>query len=152
MSRQHQFSAEIEWTGNMGTGTSSYTAYSRNHTLSADGKTPLACSSALAFRGDGTLYNPEDMLLYSVSSCHMLWFLHCCADAEVVVTAYTDRPQGTLEIAANGIGRFTVITLHPMVTLQNPEQAHLLPELHEKAHQHCFIANSLRCPVNIIHA
>lgn len=152
MSRQHQFSAAIEWTGNLGSGTSSYTAYSRNHTLSVDGKSPLPCSSAPAFRGDGALYNPEDMLLYSVASCHMLWFLHCCADAGVVVTTYNDRPQGTLVIEANGIGRFTEITLHPVVTLKDPEQAQQLASLHEKAHRHCFIANSLNCPVNIIAA
>ena len=152
MSRQHQFNAKVEWTGNIGSGTSSYTAYSRSHTLSADGKTPLACSSAPAFRGDGALYNPEDMLLYSVASCHMLWFLHCCADAGVVVTAYTDHPQGTLVIDADGIGRFTDIKLHPVVTLQNPEQAEQLAALHDKAHRHCFIANSLNCPVSIIPA
>jgi organic hydroperoxide reductase OsmC/OhrA len=152
MSRQHAFTANIEWTGNLGTGTTAYTAYSRNHTLSAEGKSPLACSSAPEFRGDATMYNPEDMLLYSVSSCHMLWFLHCCADAGVVVTAYNDRPQGTLVIEANGIGRFTEITLHPVVTLKDSEQAQQLASLHEKAHRHCFIANSLNCPVSIIAA
>jgi organic hydroperoxide reductase OsmC/OhrA len=150
MSRQHTFTANIEWTGNLGTGTSAYTAYSRNHTLSAEGKAPLACSSAPEFRGDKTMYNPEDMLLYSVSSCHMLWFLHCCADAGVIVTAYTDKPQGTLVIDSNGIGKFTEITLNPLVTFQNQEDVHQLSALHEKAHKHCFIANSLNCPVQII--
>lgn len=149
MSRQHTFSANIQWTGNLGTGTSAYTEYSRNHTLSAEGKAPLACSSAPEFRGDGAIYNPEDMLLYSVSSCHMLWFLHCCADAGVIVTAYTDNPQGTLVIDSNGIGKFTEITLHPVVSIQNQVDELQLSKLHEKAHKHCFIANSLSCKVNI---
>ena len=145
----HHFVARVEWTGNTGTGTSSYTEYQRSHVMSADGKAPLACSSAPAFRGDGSLYNPEDMLLYSVAACHMLWFLHCCADAGVVVTAYTDEPEGTLESDAQGIGRFIEIVLHPSVTLADPSRADELDALHAKAHAHCFIANSLNTPVVI---
>jgi organic hydroperoxide reductase OsmC/OhrA len=80
----------------------------------------------------------------------MLCFLHCCADAGVIVTAYTDKPQGTLIIDSNGIGKFTEITLNPLVTFQNQEDEHQLSALHEKAHKHCFIANSLSCPVQII--
>lgn len=152
MGKSHHFTIQLTWSGNRGEGTSSYTSYDRSHVLSSDGKEPLSCSSAPAFRGDGTLYNPEDMLLYSVSSCHMLWFLHCCADAGVVITAYKDCPQGTLVIEADGIGRFTDISLHPVVSLQDAAQAHLLSSLHDKAHQHCFIANSLSCPVNIHHS
>ena len=149
MAKTHRFSVKVAWTGNLGTGTSSYTAYARNHTLSAEGKAPLACSSAPVFRGDGTLYNPEDMLLYSVSSCHMLWFLHLCADAGVVVESYHDEPSGPLVLDANGIGQFTEITLHPHVVITQPSLNDQLYALHEKAHQHCFIANTLSCPVLI---
>lgn len=145
----HQFSARLEWTGNVGTGTSSYTGYDRSHTLHVDGKEPLACSSAPVFRGDGTLYNPEDMLLYSVAACHMLWFLHCCADAGVVVTAYTDTAEGTMATDSDDVVRFTEIILHPRVVLADPSRAGQLPALHERAHQQCFIANSLRTPVVI---
>jgi organic hydroperoxide reductase OsmC/OhrA len=66
----HHFTARIEWTGDNGTGTSAYMAYARSHVLSVDGKEALACSSAPVFRGDGSLYNPEDMLLYSAAACH----------------------------------------------------------------------------------
>jgi organic hydroperoxide reductase OsmC/OhrA len=139
----HHFTARIEWTGNTGTGTSAYAAYERSHVLSVDGKAALACSSAPVFRGDGSLYNPEDMLLYSVAACHMLWFLHCCADAGVVVTGYVDTPEGTLASDADGIGRFTEIILHPQVTLADASRVEELAALHAKAHRHCFIANSL---------
>jgi len=149
MPEQHTFRTEIQWTGNLGTGTSTYTSYSRNHILSAEGKSPLECCSAPEFRGNATMYNPEDMLLYSVSSCHMLWFLHCCADAGVIVIAYSDKPQGSLVIDSNGIGKFTTITLHPQVIFQNPEDEIHLTTLHERAHKHCFIANSLNCEVTI---
>ncbi len=145
----HHFVARIEWTGNTGSGTSAYTAYERSHILSADGKEPLACSSAPMFRGDATKYNPEDMLLYSVASCHMLWFLHCCADAGVVVTSYSDSPEGTLESDSSGIGRFTRIVLHPRVEITDESRRVELEALHHKAHQHCFIANSLSTPVVI---
>lgn len=145
----HHFVARIEWTGNTGSGTSSYAAYERSHVLSADGKEPLACSSAPVFRGDGTRYNPEDMLLYSVAACHMLWFLHCCADAGIVVTSYTDSPEGTLESDANGIGRFTEIVLHPKVQITDVSRKADLADMHHKAHAHCFIANSLSTPVVI---
>ena len=143
----HHFTARIEWTGNTGTGTSAYTAYERSHVLSVEGKAALACSSTPVFRGDGSLYNPEDMLLYSVAACHMLWFLHCCADAGVVVTGYVDTPEGTLASDADGIGRFTEIILHPQVTLDDPSRVEALAALHAKAHRHCFIANSLNTPV-----
>jgi len=146
----HHFTAHIEWTGNTGTGTSSYTAYQRSHVLMADGKQPVSCSSAPVFRGDGTLYNPEDMLLYSVAACHMLWFLHCCADAGVVVTAYKDSPEGILQSDANGTSRFTEIILHPQVTLADPSRAGELDGLHKKAHLNCFIANSLTTKVSIV--
>ncbi|MFM9026530.1 MAG: OsmC family protein [Bacteroidota bacterium] len=151
MSKEHTFSVVVTWNGNRGEGTRTYTAYSRNHILESAGKAPLQCSSAPAFRGDGTLYNPEDMLLYSVASCHMLWFLHCCADAGVIVTGYTDRPSGILKIDEHGIGRFTGLVLHPEVTLANAEDNIQLSMLHAEAHKHCFIANTLNCPVVIEH-
>ena len=145
----HHFSVSIQWTGNTGTGTSGYTDYERSHVLIGENKMPLACSSASVFRGDGTLYNPEDMLLYSVAACHMLWFLHCCADAGVVVTAYTNTPEGYLANDDHGIGRFTEIILHPIVELADDTQRSMLEELHALAHTKCFIANSLNSEVRI---
>jgi organic hydroperoxide reductase OsmC/OhrA len=92
----HLFHLDIIWTGNNGTGTSAYDAYSRNHTIRCAGKSDLHASSDPFFRGEKEKYNPEDLLLASISSCHMLWFLHLCADAGIVVVKYEDKPEGTM--------------------------------------------------------
>jgi organic hydroperoxide reductase OsmC/OhrA len=142
----HQYSANIIWTGNTGTGTSDYASYSRDHVISIDDKQDLQGSSDSIFRGDVTKHNPEDMLLSSLSVCHMLWYLHLCADAGVIVTAYTDKVEGVLEYGKVG-GRFTEVTLHPIVTVASEYMIPLAMSLHSKAHDSCFIANSVNFPV-----
>jgi organic hydroperoxide reductase OsmC/OhrA len=147
--KTHTYTAHIKWTGNEGTGTSAYTAYNRNHTIGAEGKPAILGSSDPAFRGDGTRYNPEDMLVASLSTCHMLWYLHVAATAGVVVTAYEDKPVGTMaEDTAKG-GYFTSVVLHPRVTITPNSDAAEAQALHGKAHHFCFIANSVNFPVTI---
>jgi organic hydroperoxide reductase OsmC/OhrA len=143
---KHQYSANIVWTGNNGTGTSDYASYSRDHVISIDHKQDLQGSSDSIFRGDVTKHNPEDMLLSSLSVCHMLWYLHLCADAGVIVTAYTDNVEGILEYGKNG-GKFTEVTLHPVVSVESEEMIPLAMSLHSEAHACCFIANSVNFPV-----
>lgn len=143
----HQYSANIVWTGNNGTGTSDYASYSRDHVISIDHKQDLQGSSDSIFRGDVTKHNPEDMLLSSLSVCHMLWYLHLCADAGVIVTAYTDNVEGILEYGKNG-GRFTEVILHPIVSVKSEEMIPLAMSLHSEAHACCFIANSVNFPVD----
>jgi organic hydroperoxide reductase OsmC/OhrA len=143
----HQYSANIVWTGNNGTGTSDYASYSRDHVISIDHKQDLQGSSVSIFRGDVTKHNPEDMLLSSLSVCHMLWYLHLCADAGVIVTAYTDNVEGILEYGKNG-GRFTEVILHPIVSVKSEEMIPLAMSLHSEAHACCFIANSVNFSVH----
>jgi organic hydroperoxide reductase OsmC/OhrA len=97
MSKKHLFNTQLEWVGANGKGTADYKAYSRNHIITGNGKPPIPCSSDPVFRGDGTRYNPEELLVASLSGCHMLWYLHLCADAGVVVTNYVDNASGTME-------------------------------------------------------
>jgi organic hydroperoxide reductase OsmC/OhrA len=144
---KHQYSANIVWTGNTGTGTSDYASYSRDHVISIDHKQDLQGSSDSIFRGDVTKHNPEDMLLSSLSVCHMLWYLHLCADAGVIVTAYTDNVEGILEYGKNG-GKFTEVTLHAVVSVESEEMIPLAMSLHSEAHACCFIANSVNFPVH----
>lgn len=146
MNREHHYQVEIEWTGNRGTGTVHYTEYDRDHLLRAQGKPDVACSSDTAFRGDATRYNPEDMLVASLSSCHMLWYLHLCADAGVIVTSYIDRPKGVM-IEGEGSGHFTEVVLHPEVTVSDDSMKERAQSLHDEAHRRCFIANSVNFPV-----
>ena len=142
----HHYHSTITWTGNNGTGTSNYLSYSRDHVISIPHKPDIYGSSDTAFRGDGTKHNPEDMLLSSLSVCHMLWYLHLCADAGVIVTAYTDKVEGILEYGKNG-GKFTEVTLHPVVSVESEEMIPLAMSLHSEAHACCFIANSVNFPV-----
>ncbi len=143
----HTYNTQLHWTGNLGSGTSGYRAYSRNHEIEVDGKPLLPGSSDPAFRGDPSRYNPEDLLVSSLSACHMLWFLHLCADAGIVVTAYSDRATGTMIETADGSGRFSEVTLHPQVTVAEAAMIERAQALHAAAHRMCFIANSCNFPV-----
>ena len=148
MSAEHHYQLAITWTGNKGTGTSGYKEFERSHSILIDGKATLLASSDPAFRGDKTKHNPEELLLASVSSCHMLWYLHLCAVAGVIVTDYTDQATGTMIETPNGGGRFTTITLHPIVIVQEADMIDKANSLHKKANELCFIANSLNFPVH----
>jgi organic hydroperoxide reductase OsmC/OhrA len=150
MPRLHRYKMNLQWTGNNGSGTSGYTAYRRDHHVSAATKTvPLPLSSDKAFRGDDSRYSPEELLVASLSSCHMLWFLHLCADAGIVVTAYSDEPEGTMTEHASGAGEFVEVVLHPRVTLDRASAESNVEALHHQAHELCFIARSVNFPVRI---
>jgi len=150
MIKEHLYHLTVLWTGNKGSGTSSYSAYERSHLISAKNKPDILGSSDVAFRGDPSKYNPEELLLASLSSCHMLWFLHLCVENGVVVLAYSDSPEGKMIEFKNGSGQFLEVTLHPTVVLKVASMLAKLDALHEKAHQYCFIANSVNFPVKHI--
>ena len=138
----HHYRLAVEWTGNRGTGTSGYRDYERSHVIRADGKPDIAGSSDPAFRGDAARWNPEELLLASASACHKLWYLHLCADAGIVVTAYVDHAEATL----NG-DRFERIVLRPHVTISAGDRE-LAARLHHKAHEECYIAKSVNFPID----
>ena len=146
--KQHSYATRTEWTGNLGEGTTSYRTYSRDHVISAAGRPDLAGSSDPAFRGDATRWNPEDLLVASLSSCHMLWYLHLCAQAKITVLAYRDDATGTM-VENEGGGRFTAAVLKPVVTIAAGGDVARAEALHEDAHRLCFIANSVSFPVTI---
>ena len=148
MAHDHHYTATITWTGNQGEGTAGYKAYSRDHEIHAGTKPVLPGSSDPAFRGDPARYNPEDLLVASVSSCHMLWYLHLCATQKVVVTDYVDAAEGVMSEDADGSGRFRAITLRPRVTISRDSDPALALRLHTQAHHFCFIANSVNFPIH----
>ena len=148
MSNKHLYSLTVKWMGNKGTGTSSYTAYDRSHLIIVENKPELFCSSDAAFRGDKTKYTPEDLLVASISGCHMLWYLHLCSEAGVVVIEYTDNAKGTMIVTEDGGGQFTEVTLYPEVTITNKSMEEKANELHKKANQLCFIARSCNFPIH----
>jgi organic hydroperoxide reductase OsmC/OhrA len=144
---EHTYTIEVKWTGNLGDGTSGYRAYSRDHKISAAGKPNIPGSSDPMFRGDASRYNPEDLLVSSLSACHMLWYLHLCADAKITVTAYVDHALGTMVLTPAGGGHFKEVVLRPNITVKHGADLALATKLHERVHSLCFIANSVNFPV-----
>jgi organic hydroperoxide reductase OsmC/OhrA len=148
VAREHRYKVTTTWTGNRGTGTSGYRAYGREHEISAEGKSVvLPGSSDPAFLGDPSRYNPEELLVASLSACHMLWFLHLCSDAGIAVASYKDDATGEMTERAGGAGEFTKVTLRPRVILSDPSRATEIAALHVKAHELCFIARSVKFPI-----
>jgi organic hydroperoxide reductase OsmC/OhrA len=147
MRRTHRYDVTTTWTGNRGTGTSGYRDYGRDHEIAAEGRPVLAGSSDPVFRGDKTRWNPELELLAALSQCHMLSYLHVCATAGVVVTAYADSPYGTMAETDDGGGHFTEVVLRPAVTVADESMAAKARELHADASAKCFIASSVNFPV-----
>jgi organic hydroperoxide reductase OsmC/OhrA len=147
MQKSHNYNVKIEWTGNKGTGTSSYRDYERSHSIQIEGKPEILGTSDPAFRGDKTKHNPEDMLVASLSACHMLVYLHLCADAGITVVDYYDNASGVMEETADGGGHFTEVVLKPTVTILEADMIAKANELHHKANELCFIANSCNFPI-----
>jgi organic hydroperoxide reductase OsmC/OhrA len=145
--KTHRYTVTLEWTGNTGSGTSGYRDYRRDYQIAATGKPPIPGSSDAHFRGDAARWNPEELLVAALSACHQLSYLHCCADAGIVVLAYADQAEGVMEEAPNGSGRFQSATLHPQVTVAAGSDLVLARDLHHSAHAKCFIANSTNFPV-----
>lgn len=148
MNTRHNYKIATKWTGNQGTGTSNYKDFERSYTIQIENKANILGSSDPEFRGDRTKHNPEELLLASVSSCHMLWYLHLCSEAKIIVTDYIDDATAILQETENGNGKFTSITLNPIVTITNQSMVDLAIELHNKANEFCFVANSLNLKVN----
>jgi organic hydroperoxide reductase OsmC/OhrA len=148
MPHEHHYSVSTVWTGNKGTGTSNYRAYGRDHEISADRKSAtILGSSDPSFRGDPSRYNPEELLVGSLSTCHMLWFLHLCSDAGIIVTEYRDDAAGTMAETPDGAGQFTKVVLNPRATITDPARIAEATSLHSRAHELCFIARSVNFPV-----
>jgi organic hydroperoxide reductase OsmC/OhrA len=146
--KTHLYKTTVTWNGNKGSGTSNYVSYGRDHIISIQNKINLLCSSDPHFRGDPTKHNPEELLLASLSSCHMLWYLHLCAQAGVIVVDYIDHATAFMHEYPNGSGKFAEATLHPIVTVTHQSMEQQAIELHHKANKLCFIANSVNFPVH----
>jgi organic hydroperoxide reductase OsmC/OhrA len=148
MTKTHRYTVANRWTGNLGSGTSAYTAYSRNHELDAAAKSaPIPCSSDPMFRGDPSRYNPEELLVGALSACHMLVLLHLCADAGIVVVDYSDQAEGEMKEHQDGSGEFTRVILRPRMKIADGGRIPDAIALHHRAHELCFIARSVNFPV-----
>ena len=144
--RSHTYRTHLTWTG--ADAAVPFRNHRRDYRITSPGKPAIEGSSDPVFRGDATLWNPEDLLVASLSSCHQLWYLGLCAAAGIEVLAYEDAAEGTMtEETAGGAGQFTEVVLHPQVTIAAGADAATARVLHDTAHAKCFIARSVNFPV-----
>ena len=142
--------ATIEW--RRGDAAFTYETYSRSHLLRFEGDIVVPAGAARAnippTAPGGPCVDPEQAFVASLASCHMLWFLHLACRAGHVVESYIDEASGVLGKAADGRMAMTRVTLNPVVGFAGAAPtpaAHAA--LHEKAHERCFIANSVKSEV-----
>jgi organic hydroperoxide reductase OsmC/OhrA len=147
--KQHRYEVQVNWTGNDGEGTKTYRGYRRDHTIFANGKPEILGSSDPSFHGDPSRYNPEELLVASLSVCHMLWYLHLCSVSKVTVLEYRDGAWGVMEEHDDGSGEFVRVTLRPAVLVGTGDDQAKALALHHEAHRLCFIASSVKFPVDI---
>jgi organic hydroperoxide reductase OsmC/OhrA len=143
----HDYKARLVWDGNLGDGTTTYTGYGRKYRIQFDGKPDLTGSADPIFRGDANIHNPEDLFVAALSSCHLLSYLALCARSKINVVAYEDDAIGTMVLRPDGGGKFESVTLRPKVTIAQGSDEKRALELHETAHDLCFIAASVNVPV-----
>jgi organic hydroperoxide reductase OsmC/OhrA len=143
----HHYTTRLVWEGNLGTGTSAYTGYSRRFRVSLASKPDISGSADPAFLGEPDLPNPEDLLVAALSSCHMLAYLALCSRRGITVVDYTDDAHGVMNVSPDGGGRFESVMLRPRVSITDPAMQALAVDLHERAHALCFIAASCNFPV-----
>lgn len=144
---EHRYALTSTWTGNTGTGTTGYRDYRRDVTIEIEGKPDLFASADKPFRGDASRWNPEDLLLASLSECHLLSYLHACVTAGVVVVSYRDRATGMMREDGAGGGSFVEVMLHPEVVVAEESMIEAAERAHTQANEWCFIANSMNFPV-----
>ena len=140
MAFKHLFKAKLNWI-------SSPKKYSKTHTIAIEGKEILDVSAAKVFKGDPALHNPEDLLLSAVVSCHMMSYLYVCSQNGIEVVSYQDNAEADLEVSLNGSGRITAIRLYPKVGIRQKDRMEEALDLHKKANELCFIANSCNFPI-----
>ena len=145
--KTHHYEVSLEWTGDRGSGTSGYASYERAHVLSAPGQPDIPGSSDPHFRGDPARWNPEQLLLASLSACHQLWYLHLCSVNQVTVVGYRDLAAGEMAEHADGSGEFVRVVLRPEVVIAAGSDAQAALRLHHEAARLCFVARSMNFPV-----
>lgn len=148
MAKEHQYTCRVEWVGNRGEGTTSYRSFDRTWDITTPGRVVIHGSSDPAFGGNPTMPNPEDLLLSSLSACHMLWYLHLAVKAGIVVSTYQDDPVGFGEVEPSGVGRFLRATLRPRIGLKAGTDLQHADAIHHEIHKFCFIARSVNFPVS----
>lgn len=144
----HTHKAWIEWRNDGAAGG----RYSRRHSWRFDGGAEVAASSSPVVvpvpMSDPAAVDPEEALVASASSCHMLSFLWVAHKAGFPVASYADEAEGEMQEIAPGRMAITRIALRPRIAFTgDAPDADQLAKLHHEAHELCFIANSLKAEI-----
>jgi organic hydroperoxide reductase OsmC/OhrA len=143
--RVHRYEARLSWTGSTGAG---FRGYDRGHAAVAPPAEQELGLTTGEEHGDRRLLNPEQLVVIAASSCQMLWFLHLAAKARIDVVRYEDDPDA--EMPEDDVPvRLTRITLRPRVEVAGEAKEERILRLMDKAHELCYVANSLRTEVTL---
>lgn len=140
MKNKHIYTLNLQWLGEKGLST---IKNDRKYLVEIAGKPSFIGSADKVFHGDPQYYNPEDLLLASLSACHMMSYFYVCRKAGIEILSYNDHPEGALVLDSSGSGRFTQVILKPIIAIANVQQIDLAIFLHKEAGKLCFIANSV---------
>lgn len=144
-----EHSAEIIWERT--SHTFDYDDYNRRHLMKFDGGFEINASAAPSYKGDADCLDPEEAFVASLSSCHMLTFLAIASRKKLTVERYEDHASGLMEKNEDGTIAITRVTLNPRVIFASGIEVdhETLEHMHHKAHEHCFIANSVKTEVSV---
>jgi organic hydroperoxide reductase OsmC/OhrA len=135
----HRYRANLRWTGSTGLG---WEHYDREHSASAPPAEPQLRLTTGESQGDPAVLNPEQLVVMAASSCQMLFFLHLASKARIDVVEYEDEATAVMPLDDQPV-RLTQITLRPRIVIAGEASEERVKKLVEKAHKHCYIANSL---------
>ena len=144
MKTQYNYTLQLDWLGNE---KGQHHRDDRLYAIQIEGKETFKGSADKPFFGNPQLYNPEDLLISSLSACHMMSYLYLCRKEGIGIISYQDNPNGILKIDENDAGRFESVELKPKIQLVTPETKQRALKLHKEASQLCFIANSVNFPI-----
>ncbi|MGY6649987.1 OsmC family protein [Wenyingzhuangia sp. IMCC45574] len=146
---KHSYSYQIGLTWLGGINIEKRYRYNKTYELHFKNKPSITGSADATFHGNAELYNPEEILLAALSSCHMMSFFYLCGKEKISIKSYKDQPTGMLEINPNGSGQFKEVMLQPEIVVNSSEEIKKIQDLFSKANEYCFIARS--CNFKIIH-
>ena len=148
MSENHTFEATLTWPADPAQALPPDPAFSRNAVLGSPGHPDFPGSSPTIFGGEASRYNPEELVTIALAHCHMLTYLALAAKKRVAVLAYEDRATAVLgKDPASGKMKLISAQLRPKVTVAKGTNLEDARAMHAKAHEYCFVSNSVNFPV-----
>jgi organic hydroperoxide reductase OsmC/OhrA len=141
----HRYETRLHWSGSTGLG---WDRYDRSHSVVSPPAQQEVRVTTGEEKGDPALLNPEQLLLMAASSCQMLWFLHLAAKARLDVVEYEDEASALMPMDEQPT-RVTEISLQPRIVVSGEGSEERVRKLMRTAHEHCYVANSLNCAIEI---